>query len=130
MATLYLSSIIHIDDTTVVNSEVADGSIRLVGGVGPHEGRVELHLFAHWGTVCNNSWDLVDAAVVCHQLGHPTAKYASFTAAITAANDMPIWYDDVACTGYEANLTQCSSTNLGEHSCTHNTDAGVVCGSE
>ena len=128
---VYLSSIVHKDETVVVSNEVADGSIRLVGGTGPHEGRVEIHLFAHWGTVCNNSWDLVDAAVVCHQLGYPTAKKASFTTAAAAANDMmPIWYDKVACTGYEASLTKCSSTNLGDHTCTHNRDAGVVCGSE
>ena len=45
------------------------GQLRLAGGNIPNEGRVEICVDNVWGTVCDDSWERVDAAVVCRQLG-------------------------------------------------------------
>lgn len=47
----------------------SNGELRLVDGRFSSEGRVEICLDEHFGTVCDDLWDNVDAQVVCRQLG-------------------------------------------------------------
>ena len=48
------------------------GQLRLVGSKNAYEGRVEICFHNAWGTVCDDSWEDTDAAVVCQQLGYLT----------------------------------------------------------
>ena len=108
---------------------VTDPGIRLVGGSGPHEGRVEVYHNGTWGTVCDDYWDLQDATVVCRQLGYDTAEGALGRAAFGRGSGR-IWYANVNCNGREANLTQCAHNGLGMNNCYHSEDAGVICAGE
>ena len=101
-----------------------------MGGTTPLEGRVEVFLLDHWGTVCDSNWDSVDAIVVCRQLGNLQAVRAPRYAAFGFGSG-PSWYSSVHCTGTERNLTECSKSisNTGS-ACTHSRDAGAVCSSQ
>ena len=121
---------LHIPIDVTTNDTAVEGSIRLVGGTTPLEGRVEVFLLGHWGTVCDYSWDFVDAIVVCRQLGYPRAVEAPRYAAFGAGSG-PSWYYRVYCTGRERTLTECSKSisNVGS-ACSHSRDAGAGCSSQ
>ena len=58
-----------------------NGDIRLMNGTEPsvREGRVEICYSNVYGSICDDFWDIVDAGVVCRQLGfnesQGTAQY-------------------------------------------------------
>ncbi|KAM9113345.1 scavenger receptor cysteine-rich domain-containing protein DMBT1-like [Pangshura tecta] len=114
----------HGEDAGVVCSEVAQ--LRLVNGPSRCAGRVEVLHNQQWGTVCDDSWDISDAGVVCRQLGCGTASSAPGGARFGRGSDR-IWLDDVNCAGTEADLTECRARPWGENNCNHGEDAGVVC---
>ena len=101
-----------------------------MGGTTPLEGRVEIFLLGHWGTVCDYDWDFIDAIVACRQLGNLQAVEAPKSSYFGAGSG-PSWYYSMYCTGTEHNLTECSkSTYSFGSACSHSRDAGAVCSSQ
>ncbi|XP_071508581.1 scavenger receptor cysteine-rich domain-containing group B protein-like [Diadema antillarum] len=105
-----------------------DGAVRLVDGSGSHEGRVEIFHNSEWGTVCDDSWGVNDANVVCRQLGYESALSAEISAYFGRGRDnQAIFLDDVDCDGDEEELSECESDGWGNNNCHHGEDAGVIC---
>lgn len=81
-----------------------------------------------WGSVCDDGFTDESAKVFCRSLGLPftdakaISEYGGETGHQGHGN---ITMDNVECSGYEYNLTECSWTS--EHNCGHKEDVGVVC---
>ena len=111
---------------------------------------MEICLNGVWGSVCDDSWDVREAIVVCRQLGYNGSKfhlpfYPSFIIHVTVllastalsehrvlSNSPQIYHlDDVNCDGSENTLSDCPHAGIGVENCAIGAEeAGVMCTSK
>ncbi|XP_077640550.1 scavenger receptor cysteine-rich type 1 protein M130-like [Lonchura striata] len=105
---------------------VCSGSrqVRLAGSSGRCAGRVEVYSGGSWSSVCQEGWELQDAAVVCRELGCGTALEAPSRARFGAGTG-PLWPYVPDCSGSEESLWECGRTERRE--CGPGGGAGAVC---
>ncbi|XP_064424017.1 scavenger receptor cysteine-rich domain-containing group B protein-like [Latimeria chalumnae] len=114
----------HSKDIGVICA--GEDRIRLVNGTHPCEGRVEVFHNGVWGTVCDDSWDMNDASVVCKQLGCGAAVQYKGNAHFGQGTG-PVLLDEVECSVNDPDLFACSNPGWENHNCGHYEDAGVIC---
>lgn len=77
----------------------ADGTTKLVGGTGSHEGRLEIFYHGQWGTVCDDGWTESNTQVVCRQLGYRSSEV--FTLSYVHSNILQSvhfgWFSKCSC---------------------------------
>jgi len=112
----------HGEDAGVV---CVSSVIRLANG-GDNYGRVEIYENGQWGTVCDDTWDIADAKVVCRQLGFSGATSAP-TDATYGQGSGPILRHHVHCQGSETSLLVCPHDKYSPTHCHHGEDSSVVC---
>ncbi|XP_058708383.1 deleted in malignant brain tumors 1 protein-like isoform X8 [Poecile atricapillus] len=98
--------------------------VRLVGSSGRCAGLVEVYWSGGWSSVCQEGWDVRDAAVVCRELGCGTALEAASSARFGAGTG-PLWPYAPECSGSEEALWQCGLSERRE--CGRGGGAGAVC---
>ncbi|XP_036416784.1 deleted in malignant brain tumors 1 protein-like [Colossoma macropomum] len=116
----------RICDNTHGAGMICSAGVRLVDGDSRCAGRVEVLHRGQWGTVCDDGWDMRDAAVVCRELRCGEAVDALSDAHFGPGSGT-VWMVNVDCRGSESTLKNCKSPGWGKHNCDHSKDAGVIC---
>ncbi|XP_037882246.1 protein bark beetle isoform X1 [Glossina fuscipes] len=122
------------ESVSVVENGPPKIPVRLLGGAGPYEGRLQLFLNGRWGTVCDYGWTEVNAALVCHHLGYtlnPKDWRLMRSQIPSMGTTEDVIVSNVRCTDHDRDITKCKAEHLlkgdFENSCTHNNDVGIRC---
>lgn len=108
--------------------------IRLLGGASELEGRLQVHLNGKWGTVCDYGWNIINAALVCHQLGfalNPSDWQLQRSELPNAGTSEDVILSHVQCTDHDIDITKCRAEKAINkdffNSCSHTHDVGIRC---
>jgi len=115
---------VHGEDVSISCIDEING-VRLVRRPNTRSGRLEVQYNGVWGTVCDNSFDNADTAVVCNMLGFGRVGQMYSNPAVTTSR--PIWLDEMQCVGDETSLADCHHNRCVSNYCTHAEDVWLNC---
>ena len=95
------------------------------GAVRQTSGFLEVFHMGEWRGVCDDGFDVNDAAVICRQLGTPTISEPLISASLSGSG--AFWVDDLACIGEEFNIAACESSMWGVENCSDGEHVLVTC---
>lgn len=127
---------VEIDTEPVIHTidAIPKIPIRLLGGANELEGRLQVYLNGKWGTVCDYGWNVINAALVCHQLGfalNPSDWQLQRSELPNAGTSEDVLLSHVQCTEHDIDVTKCRAERATNkeflNSCTHAHDVGIRC---
>ncbi|XP_020556642.2 scavenger receptor cysteine-rich type 1 protein M130-like [Oryzias latipes] len=85
-------------------------SVRLENGSSRCSGRLEVKSNNSWSSVCEDDFDLLDAEVVCRELG--CGAPSVLQGALYGEAEAPKWNKEFLCEGHESSLLDCNHARL------------------
>ncbi|XP_068745094.1 scavenger receptor cysteine-rich type 1 protein M160-like [Montipora capricornis] len=99
----YAGGVLCVDANVGISK---DFSVRLAGSPISNAGRVEVFYAGIWGTIDGYPWSMIDAHVVCRQLGYPRA-ISSGRSDQFGFGKSAVWFRNVRCLGNESTFQEC-----------------------
>lgn len=121
-----------------------DGQIRIVNGTIQQEGRAEVCFNGVWGSICQGSWNGIDAYVFCKELGYKGPSnnndliklYSFFNNSLDPTlyynakfgeGNGPVVWNNIACSGWESTIQSCSKQVYPSFTCSQQYTVGMTC---
>ncbi|XP_015191626.1 PREDICTED: uncharacterized protein LOC107074585 isoform X1 [Polistes dominula] len=116
-------------DENICTVENLDYAIRLAGSDNLDEGRIEVKILGVWGQVCDDGFGMINADVICKELGFPLGALEIKPGGYYGNLDPPTRFmvDQLKCRGNETSLRHCDFEGWGVHNCQPEEAVGVVC---
>ncbi|XP_032680376.1 uncharacterized protein LOC116848411 isoform X2 [Odontomachus brunneus] len=116
-------------DESICTVENLDYDIRLAGTNNSHEGRVEVKVLGHWGQVCDDNFGMINADVICKELGFVLGALEVRPGGFYGNLEPPTRFmvDQLKCRGNETTLRECDFNGWGVHNCQPEEAVGIVC---
>lgn len=99
-----------------------------------NQGRVEVKAFGKWGYVCDDKFSLIDAHVLCRELGFSLGaaevksnSYYTPHESLIDGSETIFNMDEVNCQGNETSLKECDFSGWGVSDCNAEEVVGVIC---
>ncbi|XP_012286653.1 uncharacterized protein LOC105703113 isoform X2 [Orussus abietinus] len=116
-------------DENICSVDELDYAVRLAGSNNTNEGRVEVKILGHWGQVCDDGFGMINADVICKELGFNLGALSVRLGGFYGNLDPPSRFlvDQLKCRGNETSLRECDFDGWGVHNCQPEEAVGIVC---
>ncbi|XP_078786251.1 scavenger receptor cysteine-rich domain-containing group B protein-like [Oryzias latipes] len=114
-----------VDAWMFLRTETSADSVRLENGSSRCSGRLEVKSNNSWSSVCEDDFDLLDAEVVCRELG--CGAPSVLQGALYGEAEAPILSREFLCEGHESVLLDCGSSWRKTKACPPDKAVGLTC---